>query len=157
MMSLIDYIGKELTILILAATPIIELRGSIPLGLGLGIPVLQNYFLGVVGSIIPVIPILWFLNTLTESLRKVPIFNKFFEWLFKRTRSRSKLVEKYETIGLILFISIPLPVTGVWTGCVAAYLFGLRWFNTFIAATIGTSIAGIIVTLLSLGVINFFH
>ena len=156
-MALVNYIGKELTVLILAATPIIELRGSIPIGLSLGIPIIQNYFLGVFGSIIPVLPILLFLKTLTERLRKIPTFDKFFQWLFNRTRSRSKLIEKYETVGLILFIAVPLPVTGVWTGCVAAYLFGLTWFETLIATILGTSIAGIIVTLLSLGVINFIH
>ncbi|MFC1560276.1 COG2426 family protein [Candidatus Margulisiibacteriota bacterium] len=156
-MALVEYIGKELTVFLLAAAPIVELRGSIPLGLGLGIPIFQNYLLGVSGSILPVIPILWFLNTMTKGLRKIGLFDKFFAWLFARTRARSKLVERYEMLGLILFIAVPLPVTGVWTGCVAAYLFGLTWLETFVAATIGTSIAGLIVTLISLGVINFLH
>ena len=147
---------KELIVLITAASPIIEVRGSVPLGFVLGLPPLKTFLISIVGSLIPVIPILWFLNFLTDELRKIKIFDRFFEWLFERTRSRSKLVERYETLGLALFVSIPLPGTGVWTGCVAAYLFGLPWSNTILAVTLGTTIAAAILSAVSLGIINFF-
>ena len=147
---------KELIVLITAASPIIEVRGSVPLGFVLGLPPLKTFLISIVGSLIPVIPILWFLNFLTDELRKIKIFERFFEWLFERTRSRSKLVERYETLGLALFVSIPLPGTGVWTGCVAAYLFGLPWSNTILAVTLGTTIAAAILSAVSLGIINFF-
>ncbi len=137
---------KEAAVLIAAATPIIEVRGSIPLGFVLGLHPLSTFLISVAGSLIPVIPVFWFLNFLTDDLRKIKIFDRFFEWLFARTRARSKLVEKYETLGLALFVSIPLPVTGVWTGCVAAFLFGLPWRNAIIAIALGTTIASIIVT-----------
>ncbi len=155
--ELLKGLPKELIVAITAASPIIEVRGSVPLGiLQFGLPPFKNFLISVVGSLVPIFPILWILNFLTDGLRKIKIFDRFFEWLFTRTRAKSKLIEKYETLGLALFVSIPLPGTGVWTGCVAAYLFGLPWSNTILAATIGTSIAAAILTLASLGIINFF-
>jgi uncharacterized membrane protein len=139
---------KELAVFIAAATPIIEVRGSIPLGFGLGLNPVKIFLISVIGSLIPVIPILWFLNFLTDDLRKIKLLDRFFEWLFKRTRSRSELIEKYETAGLALFVAIPLPVTGVWTGCVAAYLFGLSWMQTIAAVALGTILASTIVTVI---------
>lgn len=111
--------------------------------------------LSIIGSVLPVFPLLWILNNLTEHLRKIPSFDKFFEWLFNRTRSKSKLIEDLELVGLTLFIAVPLPGTGVWTGTIAAYLLGLRWIPTFFAGLVGTAIASIVVAAATLGVINF--
>jgi len=147
---------SELLVVILAAVPIIEVRGAIILGAARGIEPIQNILLCTLGSILPVFPVLWFLNTLTERLRKHEKFDRFFSWLFTRTRAKSDLIEKYETIGLMLFIAVPLPGTGVWTGCVAAYLMGLSWFETFFAATFGTAIASVIVQALVTGISSIF-
>ncbi|MFH1709954.1 MAG: small multi-drug export protein, partial [bacterium] len=125
---------KELLVVTLAATPIIEVRGAILLGIAYGLPALKNILLCVMGSVLPVLPVLWSLNTLTKILRKNPFWDRFFLWLFARTRAKSGIIEKYETIGLMLFIATPLPGTGVWTGCVAGYLLGLTWFEIFIAS-----------------------
>jgi len=154
-------VDEKIAVLIAAATPVIEVRGSIPLGLGMGLDPVKVFLISVVGSLIPVFPVLWFLNFLTKDLRKIKLFDRFFEWLFNRTRARSELIEKYETLGLALFVAVPLPVTGVWTGCVAAYLFGLSWRNTFLAVMAGTTIASIIVTAIftvgAWGLAGFFH
>lgn len=112
--------------------------------------------LSVLGSIIPVVPIMLGLEFVTNRLHHIKFFANLIDWIFARTRKRSKIVEEFETVGLIAFISIPLPGTGVWTGCVAAYLLGLPLLNTFIAAIIGSSIASLIMTGTSLGVLNFF-
>jgi len=156
MLEFFQSLPKELAVFIMAATPVIEVRGAVPFGFYLGLPWQLNFSLNVVGSVIPVIPILWFLNTLTIKLRKIPWWDKFFTWLFARTRAKSKIIQEFELIGLILFIGIPFPGTGVWTGCIAAYLFGLRWLPTFICAILGTIIATTLMTLASLGIINFF-
>ncbi len=137
-----------------AAAPIFEVRGSIPLGLYLGLPAAKTYVLSVLGSIIPIIPILFGLNYLTDHLRKIPMFDRFFSWLFERTRAKSKLIERFETIGLLLFVAVPLPGTGVWTGCVGAYLFGLSYIEGFVAAAGGTAIAAALVLAASLGIIH---
>ena len=89
-----------------------------------------------VGSVLLVFPLLWILNNLTDRLRKNPKLDRLFEWLFTRTRSKSKLIEDLELVGLTLFIAVPLPGTGVWTGTIAAYLLGLRWIPTFISGAV---------------------
>lgn len=147
---------KELIVLSLAALPVFEVRASIPLGIAVyHLPPVNAAVLSIIGSLLPVFPLLWVLNNLTDHLRKFPSFDKFFEWLFTRTRAKSRLIEELELVGLTLFIAIPLPGTGVWTGTIAAYLLGLRWGPTFIAGAVGTTIASILVTIATLGLINF--
>lgn len=149
--------AQEVVLFLLAATPVLEVRAAVPLGVAVyNLPALKVILLCVLGSILPVFPVLWFLNTLTERLRKVAFFDRFFEWLFHRTRSRSSIIEEFELVGLTLFIAIPFPGTGVWTGCVAAYLLGLPWVPTFICAMVGTTIASLIMWAASAGIINFF-
>ena len=147
---------KEAIVLIAAATPIIEVRGSVPLGLYLGLSPVTTFTLSVIGSFVPAMPLLWFLKLLTDEMRKIGIFDRFFGWLFARTRAKSKLIEEYETAGLAIFIGVPLPGTGVWTGVVGAYLFGLSSLNTAIASLLGTAIASGIVLAASLGIIKIF-
>jgi len=150
-------VAKEVIVFLMAATPIVEVRGSVPFGiLSLGLPATKVVLISILGSILPIIPLLWFLNTLTESLRKIASFDKFFEWLFTRTRSKSKIIEEFELVGLTLFVAIPFPGTGVWTGTIAAYLLGLPWGWAFVCATIGTTIASLILWAASAGIINFF-
>jgi uncharacterized membrane protein len=150
-------LAQEVIVFLTAAAPILEVRASVPIGiLTFGLDPVKVVLLSIVGSILPIIPILWFLNFATERLRKTEIFDKFFEWLFHRTRSKSKIIEEFELVGLTLFVAIPFPGTGVWTGCVAAYLLGLPWIPTFICATIGTTIASLILWAASAGIINFF-
>jgi len=148
----------EVVILIVSALPISELRGSIPLALGVfHFPIAKAYFLSIIGNLIPVIPLLIFLESLSKWLSKR--FNwaeRFFTWLFTRTSKKSKLVEEYGAIGLAIFVAIPLPMTGAWTGCVAAFLFGIRRVWAALSIASGVLIAGIIVTLASLGIIKLF-
>jgi uncharacterized membrane protein len=101
-------------------------------------------------NLIIVIPILLFLEPISNFLRKLSVFDRFFRWLFARTRRRSAIVEKYETLGLILFVAIPLPVTGAWTGALAAFLFGISFRNAIVAIAMGVFIAGCIVATLTL-------
>ncbi|MFC1540455.1 COG2426 family protein [Candidatus Margulisiibacteriota bacterium] len=154
---LLKGLPQELAILITAAAPVVEVRAAVPMGIiYFGMDPLKVVLLAVLGSILPILPLLWFLNTLTERLRKIKTFDKFFEWLFTRTRAKSKIIEEFELVGLTLFVAIPLPGTGVWTGCIAAYLLGLPWLPTFICATIGTTVASLILWAASAGIINFF-
>ena len=135
-------IPKQLIIFIISMLPTIELRGSIPVGIFLlnmrWIPVIFYSLLGNIGI---VIPILLFLGPMEKVLRKISFFNSFFEWLFKRTRRKSKLIETYEELGLILFVAIPLPLTGAITGSIAAYIFGIPFWKAFIMIVIGVLIA----------------
>ena len=135
--------------LIISATPIIELRGAIPIATTiLNMSIELAFLLGIVGSVLPIFPILLGLDLATKFAHKIPAFAKFLDWLFARTRAKSQQIEKYEFWGLVLFIGVPLPGTGVWTGTLAAYLFGLSRLKTFIAGILGTTMAAFIMVLL---------
>jgi len=148
-------VRPEYLTVIVAMIPIAELRGAIPLALSLKVPVTRAFALAVAGNLIPVLPALFLLEPVSNYLRKFSIFDKFFSWLFQRTRSRSQIIEKLELLGLALFVAVPLPLTGAWSGAIAAFLFRFRIRDSFFAITLGVLIAGVIVTLTCLGVIRF--
>jgi len=140
----------------LASLPVLELRGALPVALGIyGMAPLKAYLLSVLGNLLPVLPLLSLLEHLEKSLRRFPFMDRFFEWLFERTRRRAQgNIQRYGTVGLALFVSVPFPVTGAWTGCVAAYLFGIRKRSAFLAIALGVSLAGGIVLLAFYGLLN---
>ncbi len=159
--SFLSSLPKEIVTIIISTLPIIELRGAIPWALaqppiGGGLPVATAVFFSIIGNFIPVIPLLLFFDKIYKWLYPYPVFNRFFEWLFARTRRKGKLIEKYEFWGLVIFIGIPLPVTGAWTGTLAAYIFGLKFWKSVIAAIFGLLMSATIVTLISLGIFEIF-
>ncbi len=134
-----------------AAAPISELRGAIPLG----IEVHHNswpivFAVAIAGNLLPVPFLLLFLEPLTRLLSKIKLLEKIINWFFERTRKRGRLIERYERIGLTLFVAIPLPITGAWTGSILAFLLGLSFWRAFISIALGVLIAGAIVTALTL-------
>lgn len=148
----------ELATLVLAMMPISELRGAIPYAVSFGEMAWEKaYVIAVVGNFLPVIPILYLIGPVSEFLRRhVKFFDRFFDRLFARTRRKGKLIERFEVLGLILFVAIPLPVTGAWTGTLAAWLFGVRKSVALPAILGGIMIAGVVVTLATQGVISFW-
>jgi len=143
-------INKEIAVVVLAALPIAELRGSIPLAIALGFPPVKAFLLSFGGNMLPVIPLLFFLQPLVDKVRHIGFFRKFFDWLFERTKRNAALIEKFEAVGLMLFVAVPLPGTGAWAGCVAATLFKIRFRYAFLAIAAGVLIAGCIILALSL-------
>jgi len=150
-------INDGLRIALIAALPISELRGAIPIALTIyKMPVFLAYIFAVLGNIVPAIFLLLFLKPFSEYLRQWRYFDIFFKWLFKRTRRNTEeKFEKYGAIFLLFFVAIPLPVTGAWTGSAAAFILGIRFWYAFPTIVGGVMIAGVIVTLTSLGIINF--
>ena len=144
----------ELVTLLLAMAPVSELRGAIPYALSQGMGYVQAYVLSVVGNLIPVIPLLLLLGPISKFLMRFKPFDKFFSWWFGHILRRSKLIEKYGSLGLILFVMIPLPLTGAWTGSVAAFLLGLRFKFAFPSIVFGVLLAGVIVSLVCLGAVH---
>ena len=143
--------SKELIVLIIAALPIFELRGALPVAIHLfHFPWYYALPLAIIGNLLPVPVILLFLDTTSKWLSKIGFFDQFLHWLFEHTRRRGKIIERYERIGLALFVAIPLPITGAWTGSLAAVLFGLKFKHALLSIFIGILIAGGIVTCLSL-------
>jgi uncharacterized membrane protein len=142
---------KELIVVIISALPIFELRLGLPLAIFVfKFSYAKALFLSILGNIIPIIPILLFLEPISNFLRKFKICKKFFDWFFDKTKKRAEIVQRYEAFGLMLFVSIPLPVTGIWTGCAAASIFKLRFRYAVLACIGGVVIAGIIVSILCL-------
>lgn len=142
---------------ILSMLPISELRGAIPYAMWVGkIGWKEAYIIAVVGNFIPVIPLLFFMEKVSVWMRKYPLGDRFFTWFFNRTRKKGKLIERFHAIGLTMFVAIPLPVTGAWTGCAAAIIFGIPRKFAIPCIFLGVMIAGCIVTLASMGVISFW-
>lgn len=149
--KLASKISPEVVTMIVAALPVAELRGSIPLA------ILHFKFtwgkaltLSVIGNMAPIIPWLLFLNYAQEKLMRYKIMNKFFTWIFDRTRKKGEMIERYETLGLMIFVGIPLPMTGAWSGAIAAFIFGIKFRHAMLAIFLGVLIAGVIVTALTL-------
>lgn len=146
--------SPELVTFLLSMLPISELRGAIPYAWAWGINHWLAYLIAVIGNLVPIIPLLLLLGPISKALRRFRVWNKFFDWWFKHTLKRSKLIEKYEIFGLIVFVAIPLPITGAWTGSVAAFLLGIRFKLAFPAIVAGVILAGIIVSFVCLGVVH---
>jgi uncharacterized membrane protein len=116
----------------------------------------EAYVIAVIANFIPVIFILYWIGPVSEYLRRFTVFDRFFDWLFARTRRKGDMIQRFEILGLILFVAIPLPVTGAWTGSVAAFIFDIKKRVALPAILAGIMIAGVIVTLASLGVISIW-
>lgn len=155
--ELLDGIPSEIVTMIIAMTPIFELRGSIPMAITvLEMNPFMAYFWSVLGNILPMVIIVFFLETVANFLSERFIFwKKFFDWLFARTRKKvHKQIEKYGDWGLFFLVAIPLPITGGWTGALAAFLFGIKRTKAVLIISLGIMTAGVIVSLLTLGVIK---
>lgn len=149
-------INPELLIFFTGMLPVSELRGAIPLGLKMGVSFPQVFILAFLGNIIPVLPLLFLFKYFFHRLKGVKIVGDFLRWWFRNVERRSKIVKRWGFWGLVFFVSLPLPVTGAWTGTVAATLFELKTKRAFLAILLGVFIAGLIVSLVSSGVIKLF-
>ncbi len=148
---------QEAITVIIAALPVSELRGSIPVAyLVMKMPLPKVLLLSYIGNMLPVIPLLLLLEPVSERLRRFHVWRRFFDWLFERTKKRAEIVQRYEALGLMLLVAIPLPMTGAWTGCIAASLFKIKFRYAFPAVLLGVIIAGVAVTLLvMMGIIAY--
>jgi len=143
---------------LIAMLPLGELRASIPIAMSVyDLSPWGSFFWSVLGNMTPVVVILWLLNPVSGFLRKhFKIFDKFFNWLFSWTRKRhTSKFEKWGALALITLVAIPLPVTGGWTGALAAYVFGIPFKKAVPLILVGVIIAGVIVTAATLGVFSF--
>lgn len=144
-------VPKELAVILISALPVLELRGALPVAINvLGMPWYWAFCLAVIGNLLPVPFLLLFLDSLAKGASKVDCGRKLVDWVFQRTRKRGQVIERYERIGLTLFVGIPLPLTGAWTGSIAAFLFGLKFYRSLLFIFLGIVIAAAIVTSLCL-------
>ena len=142
-----------LWVFLVSMVPVVELRGAIPIGCGLGLPWWQVYIAAVVGNLLPVPFIVLFIRRIFAFLRAHwKKLNGFLDRLEARAQSKMATVQKFETLGLCLFVAIPLPGTGAWTGAFIAALLDMRIRRAFPIIMLGVLIAGVIMTLISYGV-----
>lgn len=146
----------ELIVFISSMLPITELRGAIPLGFIFGLPAEITFILAIAGNILPVFLILLVLDPISKFLsRHIAFFKKFFDKLYERTHDKHKdALEKYGPIFLIIFVAIPLPGSGAWTGSLIAFLFGIKYWKALIYIFTGLIIAA---TLITLGIMGVFY
>ncbi len=146
--------SAELQTFLIALSPIVELRGSIPFALQvLGMSPLKAFLISILGNILPAIFLIKLLGIISDFLsHHFYFFNRFFAWLFAKTRKdHSRKFQRFKEFALIILVAIPLPFTGVWTGSLCAFLFGIPLKRALPLITIGCLLAGLIVTLVSLG------
>jgi uncharacterized membrane protein len=140
-------LGTRLIVFLVSMLPIFELRGAVPLGiLHFKLPWLEVSLISLVGNLIPVIPILFLLDVLMRLLGRIGIFRRFFDWLVSRAHRKGGLIERYEYLGLFLFVMVPLPITGAWTGSLIAAVLRLHPWRSFLTIVLGVVTADVIVT-----------
>ncbi|MDR5659957.1 small multi-drug export protein [Serpentinicella sp. ANB-PHB4] len=155
--TLLNFLSVELTVLITAAMPIIELRGAIPVGMSLGMTPTHATAISFIGSMIPVPFILFTIRPIFNYLKEMRLFKKLIHKLTDRSLSNNGTkLQKYGAWGLIIVVAIPLPGTGVWSGSLAAALLDMRFKWAFPAILVGNLIAAIAVMSLSNGVFRVF-
>ena len=144
--------GKSLFTVFVAMLPIVELRGAIPVGVAIGLDVRYTFILALIGNLIPVPFIILFIRRILEWLRtKSEWLDRVINKKVEKTMKHSDLIYKSKLLGLMIFVAIPLPGTGAWTGALLAALLDLRLKNAFPAILCGVLIAGILISVLTHG------
>ncbi|SHJ26381.1 COG2426 family protein [Hespellia stercorisuis] len=149
-------IGKEAIIFIISMIPILELRGGL-LAAGpawLNVPLQQAIPLCIIGNIIPVPFILLLITPIFNWMKTTKLFAPMVNKLESKAMSKSDKIERYEFWGLVLFVGIPLPGTGAWTGALIAALLGVKFKKAFPAICIGICVATVIMSILSYGLLG---
>ena len=149
---------KYLWVFLVSMVPLVELRGSIIISQGLQLPVLSSYIVAIIGNMLPVPVIYLFARKVLVWGADKPVIGKFFSWcLEKGEKGGKKLQEKAGRglfIALLLFVGIPLPGTGAWTGALVASLIDMDIKKAFKAILLGICLAAVIMTLISYGVLG---
>jgi len=150
----------EIIVFLIAMSPIIELRGAIPVALEVyHLPLWSAYLFSVLGNLVPLILIILFLDPVSRFFsEKSATLKKIINWIFIRIRrkSQSKIENLGEDLAVVVLIATPIPLLGGWTGAIAAFLFGMSFKRALPLVITGAFLAGLVVTFLTLGIANFF-
>ena len=147
--------GKsEIITILIGASPILELRWAIPYAIAQKISPPGAYILSVIGNMVPVIPLFFIFDFLFTKLKKVKYIGSFLSWWFAKIEKKSKFIQTYGFLGLIIFVAIPLPTSGAWTGTLAARLLRFNIYKTVCGVFVGVLIAGLIILSATQGIIR---
>lgn len=145
-------VPKEIIVLIISMVPILELRGGLIAASLLGVNIVTAIGFCIVGNLIPIPFILLFITPIFRWLKRTKLFRPLVEKLEKKSMSKSDQIKKYEFLGLVLFVGIPLPGTGAWTGSLIASLLDIKFKKAFPAIICGLILATIIMSIISYGI-----
>ena len=155
--SIVDFfrgkISKEVIVFIISMIPILELRGSLIAAGFLKMRFFGTYVIAVIGNMLPIPFILIFIDKIFVFLKKTPM-KSFVERLEKRAEAKSDIIKKYGKLGLFLFVAIPIPGTGAWMGALAAVLMRMKFSDSILPIFLGVLTAGLVMSLLSFGIIK---
>ncbi len=147
--------GKYLTMFIISLMPILELRGGLIAASLMDAPIIPSFLVCFIGNILPIPFILWFITSIFDFIKKKS--KRLGKWIIKlekKADSKKEQIERLKYLGLVLFVGIPLPGTGAWTGCLIAALLGMDKKKSFYAAVLGVLMAGIIMLVFSYGILG---
>ena len=151
-------IGKYLWVFLISMVPIIELRGAIPVAVGMGLPLIPSYIICIIGNMLPVPCIYFFARKVLIWGSDKPVIGKFFTFCLEKGEKGGKKLQAKAGRGLfvalLLFVGIPLPGTGAWTGTLAASLLDMDFKSSVVAVMCGVLLAGVIMALISNGVLG---
>lgn len=146
---------KYLIVFLVSMVPIVELRGAVPIGTGMGLPWSTTLIVSIIGNMVPVPFIYFFARKILEWGKDKKYIGKFFTWCLKKGHSGGEKLQAKAGRGLplalLLFVGIPIPGTGAWTGILAASLLDMGFKKSVVAVILGVLLAGVIMTLLSKG------
>ena len=148
------YVSKEAVVFIISMIPILELRGGLMVSKLLEVPITTAIPLCIIGNIIPIPFILLFIKQIFKWMKKIKIFRGLVEKLESKAMSKSDNIKRYEFWGLVLFVGIPLPGTGAWTGSLIAALLDVDFKKAVLAELLGIAIATVIMSIFSYGLLG---
>lgn len=146
--------GKEIMVFIISLMPILELRGGLIAASLIGLDPIPSYIISIIGNILPIPFILWFMGSILKWMHGKKHLNKIATWLDKKVEKNKSKIENVGFWGLTLFVGIPLPGTGAWTGCLIASVLQMNKKKSFLAATLGVIMASIIMMFISFGLLK---
>lgn len=147
-------LSKETIIFIISLMPILELRGGMLAATLLKVDFIRALVICVIGNVLPIPIILIFLEKVLKLLEKWKVTKKVVTWLEKKVKDKRNQIDKYGYLGLVLFVGIPLPGTGAWTGTLLAVMLGMDRKKSFICILIGVVLASIIMSIVSYGILG---
>lgn len=139
---------KYIIVFFVSMVPLIELRGAVPIGTGLGLPWDMTLIVSIIGNCVPIPIILMFVKAVLTWMRscKVVLFRRISNWLHEKAEKNRAKIDKYAAWGLFIFVAIPLPGTGAWTGALVASLFDMPKGKAMLSISAGVVSAGLIMT-----------
>lgn len=148
-------VGEFTLTILVSMIPVVELRGGIPFGVAAGLPVWAAFIAAVIGNLIPVPFIIVYIRRIFQWMRRrIPKLNSMVDKLEHKAHLKGQRVTKYKYLGLMLFVAIPLPGTGAWTGSLAAAFLDMPLRKAIPSVIAGVLIAGMAISILSYGVVS---